>query len=143
MLYNGLLSFVASHCDSNGPKTSCKTRDAFCLLIVSNFSTFESENIFWNTEEIIPLHALRLKSSCTTSNTHSASETATFSFKMGSNVMWWFWNDDDGEVLSTETVVSSVTNLLQLFPKTYVWQRLILWFIWMLINWIESLRRIL
>ena len=33
-------------------------------------------------------------------------------------MIWWFWDDDDdAEVLFTETVVSFVRNLMQLFPK--------------------------
>ena len=56
----------------------------------------------------IPVLALKL-------NTHSAFEGEICSFTVGSNEMW-FW-DDDGGVLSTETVVSFVRNLLQLFPK--------------------------
>ena len=107
-----LLSVVASHCDSNGPNPSCKTYDAISLLIVSDFAIFELGNIFWNKEGI-PSHALRLKSSCATLYTHGASEAETFFFKL---VMWWFW-DDNGEIFSTETVVSFVRSLLQLFPK--------------------------
>ena len=56
----------------------------------------------------IPVHALRL-------NTHSAFEADICSFKVGLNEMWF--RDDDGGVFFTETVVSFVRNLLQLFPK--------------------------
>ena len=46
---------------------------------LSDFAGFESGNIFLNKEGI-PLHALKLKSSCAFLNTHSAYEAETFSF---------------------------------------------------------------
>ena len=57
----------------------------------------------------------RNSSTCSEAKSHSAFEAEICSFTVGSNEMWF--RDDDGGVLFTETVVSFVRNLLQLFPK--------------------------
>ena len=99
------LSFVASHCDNNEANPSCKT---LCFLSTHSkwFCHIWIRKQFLKKE--IPVHALKL-------NTYSAFEAEICSFTVGSNEMWF--RDDDGGVLFTETVVSFVRNLLQLFPK--------------------------